>query len=387
MKSLVKSPEQVNTNSTPYSYFDDPLFPGYSSRRQRAIEDLERCRAKLRIVKKERLRKAGKKQFYLDEVIESEKNSACIRSITEQGRVDKCQAPVFFDKPVDQRVIVFPGRVDIRAGHIIGQRVNNECKKRGVISSFSLKARRNQFKRFGEINEAFQMWQTLTFADDVMEGKTDNERNEFAAVQLHRFSVWLQREFPGVYLFWRKEIETRKSGILAGQRVPHYHVMYGIEGIDSDEGYTRAACKIGLNWVRLTGTEDGRALEVAVNKKSYERIDGRRRLIAYIGKYMAKPDMTVKGENDRVGRLWGYFGKITFARGSTVVLKFGEMVFLKRMLRRYAKKSKRMKRTLGKWGCNTFLMAPGEMIWKLISMVTGEAYSHDYGEIVPELPF
>jgi len=163
--------------------------------------------------------------------------------------------------------------------------------------------------------------------------------------------------------------------------------MYYVPGEKTEEEYSRIARVIGSNWVRLTGTLNFKAYEVAIHSKSYERIDSSKKAIAYIGKYMAKPDETIKGENDKVGRMWGYFGNVTFALGETVKVQIGEMILMKRMLRRYSKKSKRMKKALGKMSCNTFVMAPGKMIFRLLSWITGEEYQGDYGGVVSEIPF
>jgi len=339
---------------------------------------------------KKRAEKEAKKKFYLDEVnsaISARPAPACIRSITEQDVSVKKQLFGMFDNSISHRLNIFPGRVDIRTGSITGSGNQGEEKKRSVISHFSRKSRRNMFKIFGQINETFEMWQTFTFSDDVLEGLTENERNEFAATQLHRFSVWVQREYASIGMFWRKELEERKTGKLKGSKVPHYHLMYYVPGVKTEEEYTRIARVIGSNWVRLTGSINPAAYAVAIHKKSYERIDSRKKAIAYIGKYMAKPDISIKGENDRIGRMWGYFGNITMALGEAVTVTADEMVLMKRMLRRYAKRSKRMKKALGKWACNTFLMCPGAMIWKLLGWITGESYNGDYGGLASEIPF
>ena len=220
---------------------------------------------------------------------------------------------------------------------------------RGKIREFSRAARRRLILDFGKLLNYPSCWITLTFADDVMMGKTVTERGIYGAECLKKFSEWLERRYRGTWALWRKEWEVRKYGILRGELCPHYHVMleYGLDGGGSD----RAMIHCLKRWVRITGTRHPDAMSVAMRPKSRAILNGIEMAQRYVSKYMSKTTQDVfqdLEEEESLGRYWGRIGEVPY--GPVTVLEVGklQMVRLRRMLHRLCKgkRAKEIKKKL-----------------------------------------
>ncbi len=103
--------------------------------------------------------------------------------------------------------------------------------KRGKITTFSQKARRRTVQLFGQIHDYPSVWQDFTFPDDVMEGKTIEQRARYSSRCIKEFKRKVEREFPDLWGIFRGEWESRKSGVIKGQECPHFHALYELRFI------------------------------------------------------------------------------------------------------------------------------------------------------------
>ncbi len=211
--------------------------------------------------------------------------------------------------------------------------------KRGPVTSFSSKSRRNMQLRIAMIEEPLRFWQDFTFADDVMEGLSIKERAKVAAGCLREFKQYLKREGIDFHGVWKKEWKRRKTGKLEGQFVPHYHMVYYVNGMDQ-KGYLDLCLKIAVKWVEFTKTKNsGHALSVALHHKSYRFVGSLKKAAKYMSKYISKHEGFESTES--IGRNWGLLGSPSTGDGNIIELTQYEMVLFKRLLRKYAKRARK----------------------------------------------
>ena len=80
----------------------------------------------------------------------------------------------------------------------------------------------------------FFFWQDFTFADDVMAGLSISQRAKYSTKVMKAFKEWPKRgEGIKFIRIWKREWRPRLSGILKGQYIPHFHLLYFIEGVSS----------------------------------------------------------------------------------------------------------------------------------------------------------
>lgn len=246
------------------------------------------------------------------------------------------------------------------AEHYMGYRLpgveNGSRGIRGKITGFSPTARVRMLKEQGSLERYPRIWQDLTFADDVMIGKSITERAKYSSRVLHYWQDWLRERFPGMWGYWKREWQIRKSGVLVGEWCPHFHVLWDWEGVSRDN-YAGHCILIAGKWVSLTGSDDKGAFAVAANKESYRWLINTHMAQVYVSKYVAKVQMLeVEGS---LGRFWGRIGKPRVGKRDVRKLTFTEMVWLarfqKRMLRKprhgdplaWMKRNRVMERRLG----------------------------------------
>lgn len=213
--------------------------------------------------------------------------------------------------------------------------------RKGPVLTFSRKSRRNLMIKMAEMKRLFEFWQDFTFADDIMKGLSVKERAELTSKILKAFKLWLERKNYKIHGVWKREWRPRQSGDLIGQYVPHYHFLFLIEGI-SEKEYFDVAKLFAHKWIQFTGTgEYTKALKVALHHKSYRLIKSRKQANQYISdrKYISKNGEFVSEES--IGRNWGYLGEPEFAENEKFYLHLSEMVLLRRILKRFVKKSKK----------------------------------------------
>jgi hypothetical protein len=213
--------------------------------------------------------------------------------------------------------------------------------RKGEVVTFSRKSRRNLMIKLAEMKSRFEFWQDFTFADDVMQDLTVKERAKFTSKVLKAFKLWLDREGYKIQGVWKREWRARITGILRGLYVPHFHMLYLMEGISETE-YFKLAKLFAQKWVEFTGTRNyEKALQVAQHPKSYRLIKSRKQANMYVSdrKYISKYGEYVSEES--IGRNWGYIGNPEFAENETFYMNLSEMALLRRIIRNFVRKGKK----------------------------------------------
>ena len=157
----------------------------------------------------------------------------------------------------------------------------------------------------------------LTYSDDVMEGKTLEERARKFSHDINLLKKYIERRYPGLWILWKKEYVKRKSGILQDQFCPHGHfVMQCPEWGSGDRRYAEAFNTIAEHWIKITGTrrDKEKARNVLYNEKSRGFLSHTNNYNAYMSKwssYISKDsDEVVDQEGSSIGRVWGHMGNI-----------------------------------------------------------------------------
>lgn len=276
--------------------------------------------------------------------------SACISDILIHDNNINC---------LDEYLLVYGGvtlvrnRSKARYGDFIGGG-NRNGGRRGPVTNFSNKSRRNMMVTMAKMDNPFEVWQDFTFADDVMEGKTIKEKAKFAADCLWKLKHWCVRYGLEVEGVWKKEWQKRKSGALEGYYVPHYHIVYSVSGADQDM-YNYIIKRLAMQWVKITGSQlKDKALSVALHPKSSRLIQSRKQMQIYMSKYIVKHDSFVTDES--IGRNWGKIGNPCEGEGLQIEMTGKDMVLLKRCLRKLVKKRRKHFGTMLKTQYNKFFI-------------------------------
>jgi hypothetical protein len=203
--------------------------------------------------------------------------------------------------------------------------------KRGKIINFSNKSRQRLLQMFGKILDHPSVWQDFTFPDDVMEGKTINERAKFSTKCETEFKRRIERQYPDLWGIIRREWEIRKSGKIKGEECPHLHVLWEKEGIKESD-FRKVCIQLALMWVDIIKTEEyGKALMVAVNPNSYRWVVDRKMAQNYVSKYITKVEEHEKGESR--GRYWMTIGDIPLEEPLIIPITDEEGDILRRLFR------------------------------------------------------
>ncbi len=239
---------------------------------------------------------------------------------------------------------VYPGMVKLEGFRKSSLAVGG---KRGKISGFSKAARRRMLDFFAMLRKGSypRFWQDFTFPDELMIGLTTRERKELARCVWARFRKRILRRFPMSWGLYRKEWVTRKSGLIVGERCPHFHLVYDIPGV----GFSyEVSSVLATMWVECLGDLDPflttKALSVALHPNSYREIQSYDHARNYVSKYVAKVD---SWDDPDQGKHWGTFGVVPLAPAEEEVLTDDEARFLRRVLRRVPRK-KRWRRAMAK---------------------------------------
>lgn len=202
---------------------------------------------------------------------------------------------------------------------------------RGKITEFTNKSRKRFLKFIMKIEQPFVLWLDWTFADDVLQGLTLDQKAAVASRVLRNIKRWFDREYPGVWFVWKREWQERKSGNAIGELMPHFHVLIGGSISLND------VMRIQVKWVNLTGTKDHRAIDVACHPDSWRQIRSRAHAQRYVTKY------TGKAAGSSRGRSWGAHGPVPVSDGVTRTITYNESIKLLRFLRRFTKRSQSRK--------------------------------------------
>ena len=227
---------------------------------------------------------------------EKDGSTACIRDIFLHRKKSLKKLKLYISgksalkTDLKEKLLIYPNMVEIRQTNPLKQSVNNAGEK-GEIIEFSKKSRREFIKFLCKIKDKLNLWQDLTFADDVMQIKS--ERKEASNKALNRFRRIVLDKYPSIKIVYKREWEARKSGNLKGEYVPHFHMFMSVPNVDEDYELFNLASQLANRWVDCTRTKEiHKALSVALNSNSYRIIKSQKQALKYATKYITKP-----GEN------------------------------------------------------------------------------------------
>jgi len=239
---------------------------------------------------------------------------------------------------------------------------------RGKITYFSKKSRLRLMKFMASLKDQFLLFQTFTFPDDVMKGKSISERSRFSHKIRRRFLRKVKNRWPSFKAIIRQEWADRKSGDIIGESCPHLHMLYLINFL-TIANHKDWAVMLGKLWADCLGTnEPEKALSVATNDKSYQWMKGQKMAQSYISKYMGKVDEYSSDESR--GRSWFKVGDFDIPPPEWKFLTPLEDIAVRRVLRHYMeRKSKKVAKSLEREKCNTFVFIKKETIHRIIDYV------------------
>ena len=245
--------------------------------------------------------------------------------------------------------------------------------QRGKVTYLSRKARIRLLKRLASVKDRFQVFQTFTFPDDVMEGKTIAERSRISNEARRRFLRVVRRRWPSFKAVIRKEWQARKSGRIIGEECPHLHILYLMNFLTKANYQDCARILAGL-WVESLNTQEIKeALSVAQHESSYTWMHNQLMGKKYISKYIAKVDESKTRESR--GRAWYMVGEFDIPDAEWQALSERDNIRVRRLLRRYMKRrSRRIEKSLRKQEVNTFCFIQRETIDRMIKHVTQDEY-------------
>jgi len=262
-----------------------------------------------------------------------------------------------------EKLLIYPNMVEIRQTNPLKQSGGNTAGEKDIITEFSKKSRREFIKFLCKIKDKLILWQDLTFADDVMQNKS--ERKEVSNKSLDRFRRKVLKIYPSVKIVYKREWVQRKSGNLIGEHVPHFHMFLSVPDMSEDYELFNLASDLAKTWVGCTKTEEiQKSLSVALNSKSYRIIKSHKQALKYATKYITKP-----GENwadESIGRSWGTIGKFDIAKPEIMEMTPDEMVHVKRRLRKLAPKRHFIQKALRKKETATFLITKEDTVNRII---------------------
>ena len=249
----------------------------------------------------------------------------------------------------------------------------SEKSKRGIISCISAKSANRLKKKMSRVL-GLDLWIDLTFSDDVFKGMNFQEKLTYSYSCLNEFERLLRSK--NLHYVWKKEIMARRSGVLEGERVPHYHVAVCCLSEEQKRRWQQLSIILLIQWVKITGTKNPKAWKVALNKdkqgkpSSYRLINNAKMAGAYIGKYFGKTEDLENFVKESIGRAWGNSKGIPLASAIVVNLTREESIIIRRIMRK-AYKLKKNKRFIGvleqlKRGYATFLFCSGDLVERLL---------------------
>ena len=233
-------------------------------------------------------------------------------------------------------VLIYEGYVECKN---IKQFEEGKGSPRGKIISFSKKSRIRMMKFVASTKDRFQVFQTFTFPDDVMEGKSIAERSAYCQKVKRRFLGRVQRRWPDFKAVIRKEWIDRKSGVSKGELCPHLHLVYLCLAL----GHVpyQAFCRdLGRMWIDCLQTgEKEKAEKANLNDDCYKWLETQDMARHYVSKYVAKVDDS-EGEQSQ-GRAWYLVGKFNIPAPEWQALSTQDNIKIRRLLRRYMKRRSR----------------------------------------------
>ncbi|MGD1151915.1 MAG: hypothetical protein ABR911_03425 [Syntrophales bacterium] len=260
-----------------------------------------------------------------------------------------------------EEIHIYPNMVEIKPTNKIQvpRRLRNFGRK-GIVTEFSVRSRRNFIKYLCRVSGNFRLWQDFTFADDVMKERGIRERRDVLNQSMNRFRRIVKRTYPEMGIVYKKEWVRRKSGILEGLLVPHVHGFITFGKMKDDE-VSELALNLAETWVNSTGTEEvEKALSVAQNAESYRIVVDQDMAIRYASKYVTKPGELKTEES--IGRSWGVIGKVKVEKPEIKEMTPGEMKAFKKLLREVVPENHYLREQLEKEEQATFVIVTKERV-------------------------
>lgn len=270
------------------------------------------------------------------------------------------------DCPSPKRFLI-PERMEDAPSGIGALTKPDVLPKRGTITGFSRSSRRRMIQRVASLESLPDLWLDLTFPDEAFPECSDyRSLASYTYDRLRTWGQWLRRTYPGSWLIWRREWVSRKSGAVAGELRPHFHVL--LRGLPSEA--VPAVMRSWVGHLALDPLTHAKALSVALSPESWRRIESHKMAACYASKYLAKLDSHEIPEADSLGRMWGVMGEVPV--GSPVQLRVSKAVAvqLRRAFRRKARRSlrkcKAFGRRLASLGSSLFVLVERETVERLV---------------------
>lgn len=168
--------------------------------------------------------------------------------------------------------------------------------ERGVIAGFSFRSRSRLMKKIAQLKRHhLPVFVTLTYPSVFPK---DFEEYKY---HVHKFLVYLFREFPGAGVIWKLEFQDRGAA--------HFHLLIWGVPLDVLMNYVPGS------WYKIAGGGDinhlywHQGLLGNGNKHCVQAVRSWRGVKSYAAKYMGKLDERI----ENTGRFWGIRGKVPFS--------------------------------------------------------------------------
>jgi len=306
---------------------------------------------------------------------------ACICDIYSQGKLDEVpEAYQEYKKTIipikrswNDELILYPYYTKLKAC----RQVFTGGGDRGNIKGFSKKARTRMIQLMASLEEYPNLWLDGTYPDEVMKELLPDERGLKSARDMKELKRFLEKNYKGIIGVYKKEYEKRKSGLLIGQYVPHFHMLLKHNAINQNN-YIEHCIRIQLEWLRIIGAiKIDKARKVATNRNSYRWLKNVKMAQIYISKYVAK------GHRDlgfKTGRMWGRIRNLKTVEGIHLKLTDHEAIIVRRLLRGFLGKGKRKKilfDLLRNYTKSVWLLIKAETVIRILNFIANE-YETDF---------
>jgi len=202
--------------------------------------------------------------------------------------------------------------------------------RRGKVKGFSNESRKRLIEFMACVrNDGFKMFLTMTYDDDAFMKRYGKHKQDFEA-----FRKRFERGFPQFSAFWRIETQTRKSGILKGTPVPHFHLIIFCNCEVKDEWHDKLTEMFrdwgAQVWQKITSSTDENHLIYGFHVTP---VRSRKQAMHYVSKYVGKVDTDVL----EIGRRWGRIGKFDIRPSEKIDMDVEEIIIFRRLIRRWLK--------------------------------------------------
>jgi len=218
---------------------------------------------------------------------------------------------------------------------------------RGTVTGFSRASRKRMIEFMASVrNTGSMLFLTMTYDDMAWLTHWGTHHDHFEAFR-RRF----ERKYPNWRCVWRVEFQERKSGILIGNKVPHFHLLVFMDGDyeqKAHEAQTQLFSEWGADaWQEITQSTDANHLTYGFHVTP---VRNRKHAYSYVSKYVAKAE----SDDINSGRRWGRIGRFDTSSSETIQLSEDENIILRRLVRRWLKnRSKQFAQKFSKYGIGT----------------------------------